>query len=110
LFSLTTERCSADPNEVEGPGGAKSLLARIFGVDTRDHIYRTRSGNNITIPAGAETNQTVWNVVPIDQEKWNQLAANHTYIEPGEDGDDEQYNYMWGTFHLVPDAVTGKAV
>jgi hypothetical protein len=110
IISLTIGQCSADSNEVYGPGGAKRLSVREFVVDTIAHTFRTRAGVDVAIPSGAEANQTtVWHVVPIDQEKWDQLAANHTYIEPGEDGDDDQYNYMFGTFDLVPDVVTGQS-
>lgn len=105
-------QCSHDPDEQVGPGGAKRFMSRDFVNDTSNNVYHTASGADIIVPSGAEINQTVWTVVPIDKTLWDYQVENH--VDKSEDEnekgseDEDEYEYMLDNLKLVPDVIVGN--
>jgi len=87
-------------------------MSRDFVNDTSNNVYHTASGADIIVPSGAEINQTVWTVVPIDKTLWDYQVENH--VDKSEDEnekgseDEDEYEYMLDNLKLVPDVIVGN--
>lgn len=67
--------------------------------------YKTSSGTEVVVPAGAQISQKVVRVKAVDHTLWTEQAESHEYEVKIVNGYDTQYDYMHENLVIEEDTI-----
>jgi len=109
-------KCNNDGNEELGSGGSqrRSFIQGRAAASGNSTIeapapkYKTSSGSEVVVPAGAEIGQKVVRVKAVDHQLWNEQAESHDYDVKIVNGYDTQYDYMHENLVFEEDTIVER--